>query len=96
MWSSGIINVLCMKESSTLADNVIIRQLQREVLLSINRLYMKESKNVVISQFQREILLSIKGLLNTLARHKRAVHESQIPLRTMLPSANIKGRSCSA
>ena len=28
-----------MKESKTLADNVVIRQLQREVLLSIKGLY---------------------------------------------------------
>ena len=34
---------LCMKDSKTLADNVVIRQLQREVLLiSIKGLYMKE------------------------------------------------------
>ena len=68
---SGMINVL----TSILAHNVVIRQLQREVLLSINRLCMNESNtladNVVISQVQREILLSIKGLCmkesNTLA-----------------------------
>ena len=55
-----------MKESNTLADNVAIRQLQREILLSIKGLCMKVSNTlvgiVVIRQVQREILLSIKGL----------------------------------
>ena len=49
-----------MKESNTLADNVVIRQLQREVLLSIKGLCMKESNtladNVAISLLQKEIL----------------------------------------
>ena len=45
---------------------LVIRQLQREVLLSIKELYTKESNtladNVVTSQLQREFLLTIKGL----------------------------------
>ena len=39
---------LCMKDSKTLADNVVIRQLQREVLLSIKGLYMKESNSLLL------------------------------------------------
>ena len=63
------------KGLNILAKNVVINQHQRELLLSIKGLSMKESntlaENVVISQHQQEILLSIKGLSmkgsNTLA-----------------------------
>ena len=45
---------LCMNELSTIADNVVIRQLQWDILLGIKELYMKESNtlvdNVVIRQ----------------------------------------------
>ena len=55
-----------MKESSTLADSVIISQLQREVLLSIKELCMKESNTLAdiaaTSQLQRVILLATKDL----------------------------------
>ena len=54
------------KGLNILAENVVINQHQREILLSIKGLSMKESNtladNVVISQLQREILLTIKVL----------------------------------
>ena len=55
-----------MRGSNILVNNVVINQLQREILLSIKGLCMKESNtladNVVISLLQREILQSIKEL----------------------------------
>ena len=51
-----------MKESYILADNVTIKQLQREVLLNTKEQYMKESNtpagNATIKQLQKEVLLS--------------------------------------
>ena len=55
-----------MKESNTLADNVVIRHLQREILLNIKGVCMKESNsladNVVMRHLQLGIFQSIKGL----------------------------------
>ena len=55
-----------MKESNTLANNVVIRQLQRGVLLSIKGLCMKESNtlvdNATTRQLKKDMLLVIKGL----------------------------------
>ena len=80
-----------MKESNTLEDNVVIRQLSRDIFLSIKGLCMKESNTladlVVISQHLMKVFLSIKG--------KRAVHGmSQISLWTMWLSHNSKGTYC--
>ena len=56
------IKELCINESYTLADIVILIKLQREILIAIKGLCMKRSStledNVIISQLQREILLA--------------------------------------
>ena len=54
-----------MKESNTLAENMNIKQLQREVWQNVKGEYMKDSNTIAVivttKQLQKEVWLNTKG-----------------------------------